>query len=64
MRLMLCFFLALLTLAGAPSDAVTRPAIRVGLFPFHSPQHLDAYAAELKMKFPVQPIPNDTRLYR
>ncbi len=51
MRLMLCFLLALLTLASAPSDAATRPAIRIGLFPFHSPQHLVAYYDSLRRHF-------------
>lgn len=59
MRLMFCFLLALLTMAGAPSDAATRP-IRIGLFPFHSPQHLVTYYDSLRghfektLRLPVQ----------
>ncbi len=50
MRLMFCFLLALLTLTSAPSDAAIRP-IRIGLFPFHSPQHLVIYYDSLRRHF-------------
>ena len=50
MRLMLCFFLALLTVVSLPSDAAPRP-IRIGLFPFHSPQHLVTYYDSLRRHF-------------
>jgi ABC-type phosphate/phosphonate transport system substrate-binding protein len=47
---MFCFLLALLTMASTPSDAATRP-IRIGLFPFHSPQHLVTYYDSLRRHF-------------
>lgn len=54
MRMMIWFFLALLALAGTPADAVKtghRPAVRVGLFPFHSPQQLVPYYEPLRRHF-------------
>lgn len=49
MRLFVLFFLAFLALPSPPSEASVRPVIRIGLFPFHSPQHLVAYYDSLRM---------------
>jgi hypothetical protein len=50
-RLVMSFFMALLTLVGTPSDAVLRPAIRIGLFSFHFPRHLVGYCDSLRRHF-------------
>lgn len=51
MRMLMCFFLALLTLAGTPAETAklgNRPAMRIGLFPFHSPQQQVSYYEPLR----------------
>lgn len=48
MRFFATIMLVLLALASIPSEAADRPAIRIGLFPFHSPQHLVAYYDSLR----------------
>lgn len=51
MRFIAIFMLGLLALASIPSGAADRPAIRIGLFPFHSPQHLVVYYDSLRRHF-------------
>jgi ABC-type phosphate/phosphonate transport system substrate-binding protein len=47
-RLIVFIFMAFLAIASPPSGAGVQPVIRIGLFPYHSPQHLIAYYDSLR----------------